>query len=70
MASQYNGARATKMVDGVEYKVKFKMTYQTVSETEAINMAKTNKDIKVNFFRVSDAKRSSFMQDAEVTQDF
>jgi len=54
IASQYNGANGKVTVGGVEYSVKFKITYQTVTEAEAIKMADGNTDASVNFIRVEE----------------
>ena len=52
IASQYNSANGKVTIDGVEYKVKFKVTYETVTEAEATKMASTNTSAKNNFIRV------------------
>jgi RHS repeat-associated protein len=52
IASQYNGANGKTTIDGVEYTVKFNITYQTVTEAEATKMAEGNTDVKNNFIRV------------------
>ena len=52
IAWMYNGANGKVKIKGVEYTVKFEITYKTVSETEAIKMAASNTDISVNFIRV------------------
>gem|GEM_PF-3108582 len=65
ISSQWNGANGRVKVGGVEYKVKFKVTYETVSEVDAKKMASGNTDIKNNFIRVEDGKNgeSSFTQE-------
>jgi hypothetical protein len=62
IASQWNGANAKTSIDGVEYNVKFKIHYETVSENKARELAKDNKDLKNNFVRVEDGAKgqSSF----------
>ncbi|GIV45093.1 MAG: hypothetical protein KatS3mg035_2216 [Bacteroidia bacterium] len=62
IASQWNSANGKVTIDGVEYKVKFRVSYQTVSIEEAKKMAATNKDIKNNFILVDDlgSKSSAF----------
>ncbi len=62
ISAQWNGAHGKVKVDGKTYKVKFKVTYETVSEEEATNMASGNTDIKNNFIRVEDGKGSSFTE--------
>ncbi|MEM6965148.1 MAG: RHS repeat-associated core domain-containing protein [Bacteroidota bacterium] len=52
IAGQYNGANAQVTVGGVQYSVKFKINYETVTEAEAAKMAAGNTDAKVNFIRV------------------
>ncbi len=62
VASQYNGAHGKVTIDGVKYKVIFRVSYKTVSETKAKEMASNNTDIKNNFIRVENGKGSSFTQ--------
>ncbi|GAA4743706.1 hypothetical protein GCM10023229_23950 [Flavisolibacter ginsenosidimutans] len=63
IASQWNGAHGKVKEGGVTYKVKFRITYETVSVADAKKMASTNKDIKNNFYRVEDlGTASSFSQ--------
>jgi hypothetical protein len=50
--TQYNGAGGKIIVDGIEYSVQFKITYQIVTEAEAITLAQNNTDAQVNFVRV------------------
>jgi hypothetical protein len=59
IASQWNGARGKVKIDGVEYKVRFKVTYETVSIDKAKKMAKNNEDIRNNFIRVEKGSGSS-----------
>jgi RHS repeat-associated protein len=59
IASQWNGARAKITIGGVSYKVKFKVTYKTVSEAEATKKAATNTDAKNNFVRVENMGTTS-----------
>ena len=59
IAYRYNAAKGKVVIEGVEYKVKFHITFETVSEEEAIAMAKTNTSFENNFVRVIDVKRSS-----------
>ena len=59
IASQWNGARGTVKIDGVTYKVKFRVTYETVSTADATKMAKNNTDIKNNFIQVDDLGNKS-----------
>lgn len=65
IAEQYNNAGAKVMVAGVEYTVKFRVKYETVTESEAIAKAATNTDPTVNFIRVeknNTAMNRSFYQ--------
>lgn len=62
VAAQWNGAHGKVVVDGVKYKVNFKVTYETVTDAEATKIASGNKDIKKNFIRIEDGKGSSFTQ--------
>ena len=62
VAAQWNGAHGKVVVDGVKYKVNFKVTYETVSEADASKMASGNTDIKNNFIRVEDGVSSSKFQ--------
>jgi RHS repeat-associated protein len=62
VAAQWNGAHGRVTVDGVNYKVNFKVTYQTVSEADAKTMATGNTDVKNNFIRVEDGASSSKFQ--------
>ena len=62
IAAQWNGAHGKVTVDGVKYKVNFKVTYETVSEADATKMAASNTGIKNNFIRVEDGTGSSFTQ--------
>jgi len=52
VASQWNGAHGKVTINGVTYKVRFKVTYETVSEADARRMAASNTDIKNNFVRI------------------
>jgi hypothetical protein len=54
IASQWNGARGKVEIDGVTYKVNFKVTYETLSTADATKMAASNTDIKNNFIQVDD----------------
>ena len=62
IASQWNGAHAKIKINGVEFKVKFKITYETASVADATKMAASNKDIQNNFVRVENmgTKSSAF----------
>ena len=62
IASQWNGANAKTKIDGVEYSVKFKIYYETVTESKAKELASDNTDLKNNFVRVEDGAegKSSF----------
>ena len=53
IASQWNGANAKYEIDGVEYSVKFRISYETVSVKRAKELAKNNTDPKNNFIRVA-----------------
>ena len=60
IASQWNAANGKVTVDGVQYNVKYKVTYETVSEADATKMAGVNGDnAKNNFIRVEDGVGSS-----------
>ncbi len=63
IAAQWNGAHGKVAIDGKSYKVNFKVTYETVSETDASKMASGNTDIKNNFIRVENGEGSSFTQE-------
>ncbi|CAF3303933.1 unnamed protein product [Rotaria socialis] len=54
IATQYNNANAKVNIGGVEYSVKFKVTYGTVTEADATKMASTNTSAKNNFIRVEE----------------
>ncbi len=54
IASQWNGANATYELNGVTYKVQFRIYYETVSEERALELAKDNTDKKNNFIWVGD----------------
>ena len=62
IASQWNGTNATTTIEGVKYKVRFRIYYETVSENRAKELARTNTDPKNNFIRVSNkgGDKSSF----------
>ena len=62
ISAQWNGAQGKVVVDGVKYKVNFKVTYETLSEADATKMASGNTDIKNNFIRVENGTGSSFTQ--------
>ena len=52
IASQWNGAGATYELNGETYKVRFRIFYETVSETKARALAKNNTDPRNNFIKV------------------
>ena len=52
IASQWNSAGATYELNGITYKVKFRIFYQTISEKTARNIAQNNTDPKNNFIKV------------------
>ena len=52
IASQWNGAHASIDYKGKQYKVKFKIFYETVTEKEAFKLANDNTSAKNNFIRV------------------
>ncbi len=52
IAWQYNSANGKVKVDGIEYSVKFKIHYKTVTESEAMKMADGNTNAAINFVRV------------------
>ncbi len=54
IAWQYNGAKGSVNVGGVDYAVKFEIHYQTVTEEQAIKMAEGNTDVSLNFIRVEE----------------
>ncbi|HLS30565.1 MAG TPA: hypothetical protein VK021_06890 [Flavobacteriaceae bacterium] len=62
IASQWNSANAKTEVEGIEYDVKFRISYETVSVEKAIELAENNKSLKNNFIRVEkgDKNQSSF----------
>ncbi len=62
IASQWNGAHAKTTIDGVEYDVKFEISYETVTEEKAKKIAKNNKSLRNNFIRVENGNEgeSSF----------
>ena len=63
IASQWNAAHGKVTIDGVQYKVNFKVTYETVSTEDAIKMASANgNNAKNNFIRVEDGVGSSRTQ--------
>jgi hypothetical protein len=47
--------------EGDVYSVKFEVATTSVTETEAMEMAKNNKSLKNNFIRVEESSRTSFM---------
>jgi hypothetical protein len=55
MQKMFNAANATVKVNGVEYKVNFKVTGESVSEDKAIKMAEKNTSTENNFVRVEDS---------------
>ncbi len=62
IAAQWNGANAVTKIDGENYKVQFRISYETVSEEKATELASDNKSMRNNFIRVEDGKdgKSSF----------
>ena len=70
IASYWNGANAIITYKGKEYSVKFKIYYETVSEEDAINIAKNNKSARNNFIRIGEQKgKSSFASTPRFTDD-
>lgn len=62
IASQWNGANAEVKIDGIEYSVRFRISYETVSVEKARKLAATNKDPKNNFICIARGpkEKSSF----------
>ncbi len=60
IACNWNAANATIVHEGKEYKVKFRITYETVSEEKAIELAKNNTSAKNNFVRIEKGENQSF----------
>jgi hypothetical protein len=52
IATHWNSTNATVKVKGKEYKIQFKITYETVSEEKAEKLSVSNKSLKNNFVRV------------------
>jgi RHS repeat-associated protein len=52
ISNQYNNTGGKVTIDGQEYSVKYKISYQTVSVADAEKMASTNKKVSVNFIRI------------------
>ena len=55
MQKMFNAANATVKIDGVEYKVSYKITGESVSEENASKMAEKNTSAENNFIRVEDS---------------
>ncbi len=61
IASQWNGAHASINYRGKDYKVRFRITYETISTERAEQLIKENKSARNNLARVeSGGKKSSF----------
>jgi RHS repeat-associated protein len=60
VTDQFNRENLSYNLNGKNYSVKMRTTYETVSVDEATSMAENNTDNKVQFIRISDQKRSSF----------
>ena len=62
IASQWNGANSTLLVAEEEYRVIFRISYETISEERAKELAKDNTDPRINFIRIAHDKKgkSSF----------
>jgi len=61
IASQWNGAHASINYRGKDYKVRFRISYETISTEKAEQLMKENKSARNNFVRVeSGGNKSSF----------
>jgi RHS repeat-associated protein len=59
IASQWNGSNATYELNGVTYRVRFGIQYETISFEKALELAKDNTNKKNNFIWIGDAPRGS-----------
>jgi hypothetical protein len=54
ISSQFNNANGRVTIEGIKYKVKFKIYYETVSVDDAKTMIASNTSARNNFIRVED----------------
>jgi RHS repeat-associated protein len=59
IAYQWNYPQTSFSKNGKIYKIKFRISYETVTEKEALKLSVNNKDPMINFMRLESAKKSS-----------
>ena len=64
MQKMWNDADGKLTRKGVEYSVKYNVTYQIESERDASDMAKSNTNVQNNFVRLEDKGQSQFFSNA------